>query len=167
LFHDAETIAAYEHTYGGPPYGATLKNWLNYSVSFNLDKIHTPLLMEEMGSGITKEINNFAPPLGLATSYEVFAGLSRLGDPVELYFYPEEGHQPNGPQARWATMQRNVDWYRFWLQDYERADPEDRGQYLRWRKLKAQQDAEHTRGYSDRVEPTEKSPSAHQDAPPR
>jgi hypothetical protein len=64
-------------------------------------------------------------------------------------------------------MQRNVDWYRFWLQGYERADPEDREQYLRWRKLKAQQDAEHTRGYSDRVEPTEKSPSAHQDAPLR
>jgi len=167
LFHDAETIAAYEHTYGGPPYGATLKNWLDYSVSFNLDKIHTPLLMEEMGSGITKEINNFAPPLGLAASYEVFAGLSRLGNPVELYFYPEEGHQPNGPQARWATMQRNVDWYRFWLQGYERADPEDRGQYLRWRKLKAQQDAKDARGYPNRVEPTEKSPSAHQDAPLR
>jgi hypothetical protein len=64
-------------------------------------------------------------------------------------------------------MQRNVDWYRFWLQGYERADPEDRGQYLRWRKLKAQQDAEDARGYPDRVEPTEKSPSAHQDAPPR
>jgi len=167
LSHDAETISAYEHVYGGPPYGATLKDWLDYSVSFNLDKIHTPLLMEEMGSGITNEINNFAPPLELAASYEVFAGLSRLANPVELYFYPKEGHQPNGPQARWATMQRNVDWFRFWLEGYERADPEDRGQYLRWRKFKAQQEAEDVNRHPDRAEPAEKFPPAHRDAPLR
>lgn len=164
LFHDAETITSYEHIYGGPPYGATLKNWLNYSVSFNLDKIHTPLLMEEMGYGITKEINDFAPPLGLAASYEVFTGLSRLGDPVELYFYPKEGHQPESPQARWATMQRNVDWYRFWLQGYERPNPEDSEQYLRWRKMKERQQAEEANGYLDRAEPVEESPPAHQGA---
>jgi hypothetical protein len=165
LSHAAETISGYEHVYGGPPYGATLKNWLDYSVSFNLDKIHTPLLMEEMGNGITNEINDFAPPVGLASSYEVLAGLSRLDRPVELYFYPREDHQPNGPQARWATMQRNVDWYRFWLEGYERGDPEDPGQYPRWRKLKTQQDAQGAIGHPDRAEPAEKSPPARQAAP--
>ena len=164
LSHDAETISGDEHVYGGPPYGATLKNWLDYSVSFNFDKIHTPLLMEEMGSGITNEINNFAPPIELAASYEVFTGLSRLQSPVELYFYPKEGHQPNGPQARWATMQRNVDWYRFWLEGYERGDPEDPGQYARWRKMREQQDSEDAIGHPDRAEPAEISPPAHQDA---
>lgn len=142
LSHDAETISGYEHVYGGPPYGPTLKNWLDYSVSFNIDKIHTPLLMEQMGNGITKEVNDFAPPMELAASYEVFTGLNRLNKPVELYFYPEEGHQPNGPEARWATMQRNVDWYRFWLQGYERPNPEDPYQYKRWEHLRELRDAD-------------------------
>jgi dipeptidyl aminopeptidase/acylaminoacyl peptidase len=31
-----------ENMYGGPPYGKTLKNWQDYSISFNLDKVHTP-----------------------------------------------------------------------------------------------------------------------------
>ncbi len=135
LAHDAGTMKSYDNVYGGPPYGATLKNWLDYSVSFNLDKIRTPLLMEEMGYGISPTVNPLAPPLGLATSYEVFSGLNRLGKPVELYYYPNEGHTPEHPQARLATMQRNLDWYRFWLQGYERQNPDDRSQYARWRMM--------------------------------
>jgi dipeptidyl aminopeptidase/acylaminoacyl peptidase len=164
MYHDAETVSSFEHVYGGPPYGTTLKNWQDYSVSFNLDKIHTPLLMEEMGNRITDEINDSAPPVALAASYEVFAGLSRLGSPVELYFYPKEDHQPNDPQARWATMQRNVDWYRFWLQGYERPDPEDPGQYLRWRRFKVEQNAIDANQDPALGEPMGKSPSAHQGA---
>jgi hypothetical protein len=38
-------------------------------------------------------------------------------------------------------MQRNVDWYRFWLQGYERPNPEDPTQYLRWEKMRVIQDA--------------------------
>jgi len=165
LSHDAETISAYEHVYGGPPYGATLKNWLDYSVSFNIDKIHTPLMMEEMGNGIAKEVNYFAPPIGLAQSYEVFAGLNRLHAPVELYFYPEEDHEPSGPQARWATMQRNVDWFRFWLQGYERPMPEDPEQYHRWKTFKEQQDASDATKYPGKGEPAENPPPAHQGSP--
>ncbi|WP_260740723.1 alpha/beta hydrolase family protein [Tunturiibacter lichenicola] len=49
LLHSDSTIRGWETIYGGPPYGSTLPNWLRYSISFNIDKIHTPLLMEEMG----------------------------------------------------------------------------------------------------------------------
>ncbi len=135
LSHDAGTIKSHDLTYGGPPYGPTLKNWLDYSVSFNLDKIHTPLLMEEMGYGNPYD-NVAAPPMNLAQSFEVFTGLNRLNKPVELYYYPNEDHTPDHPQARLATMQRNLDWYRFWLQGYERSNPEDPNQYVRWRKLR-------------------------------
>jgi hypothetical protein len=129
-------------TYGGPPYGTTLKNWLDYSVSFNLDKIHTPLLMEQMGYGTPYDKVD-APPLSLALSFEVFSGLNRLNKPVELYYYPNESHEPDHPQARLATLQRNLDWYRFWLQGYDRPNPEDPQQYVRWHKLRElQQDDE-------------------------
>jgi hypothetical protein len=95
LSRDAGTMKSYDSTYGGPPYGATMKNWLDYSVSFNLHRIHTPLLMEEMGYGISSTVNPMAPPITLATSSEVFSGLNRLERPVELYFYPNEGHTPS------------------------------------------------------------------------
>jgi dipeptidyl aminopeptidase/acylaminoacyl peptidase len=151
LSPDLGKMKSYDNIYGGPPYGATLKNWLDYSVSFNLDKIHTPLLMEEMGYGISGNVNPMAPPITLASSSEVFSGLNRLHKPVELYFYPNEEHTPEHPQARLATMQRNVDWYRFWLQGYERPDPEDKFQYARWEKMRQVQDLadKHPNGSSD------------------
>ncbi len=135
LAHDRNTLRAQDVMYGGPPYGVTLKNWLDYSISFNLDRIHTPLLMEEMGYGIPYS-HESTPPLNLAMSFEVFTGLHQLGRPVELFYYENEVHQPEHPKARLASLQRNLDWYRFWLQDYERPDPEDPDQYTRWRKMR-------------------------------
>jgi dipeptidyl aminopeptidase/acylaminoacyl peptidase len=140
LARDAGTMKESDGTYGGPPYGKTLKNWIDYSVSFNLDRIRTPLLMEEMGYGIPIPPSSEAQPVALETSSEVFSGLNYLNRPVELYFYPNEGHTPEHPQARLATMQRNVDWYRFWLQGYERPNPEDPSQYTRWEKMRRAQD---------------------------
>lgn len=133
--HTTGSIQGYDAMYSGPPFGSSLKNWLDYSVSFNLDKFHTPLLMEEMGYG-RQYTNRHEPPDTLAMSFEVFAGLNRLNKPVELYYYPNEEHQIDHPKARLATLQRNLDWYRFWLQGYERPNPEDPDQYLRWRHLR-------------------------------
>jgi hypothetical protein len=98
--------------------------------------------MEEMGHGISATVNPQAPPIDLAASYEVFSGLNRLNKPVELYFYPNEGHTPEHPQARLASMQRNVDWFRFWLQGYERPNPEDPDQYKRWENFRELQNAD-------------------------
>ena len=91
--------------------------------------------MEQMGGGKAYD-DPGAPPMGLAESFEVFSGLSRLNKPVELYYYPNEDHTPDRPQARLATMQRNVDWYRFWLKGEERPDPDDAEQYVRWRSFR-------------------------------
>lgn len=138
LLHSNLTLRPYDVMYGGPPYGDTLQNWLDYSISFNLTKMHTPLLMEEMGYGVPYT-SIFAPPLHLAIPYEIFVGLTRLRKPVELYYYPDEDHQPDHPKARLASLQRNVDWYRFWLQGYERPHPSDIDQYVRWRSMRALQ----------------------------
>ena len=139
--HSSSVARGWDSMYGGPPYGITLKNWLDYSISFNLEKIHTPLLMEEMGSGVSAD-NDYAIPRNLVNHYDVFVGLNQLKKPVELYYYPNEEHAPDHPQARLASLQRNVDWYRFWLQGYERPDPEDPNQYTRWKHLRGLQDAE-------------------------
>ena len=133
-WHDSQ-----ESMYDGPPYGRSLQNWTDYSISFNLDKIHTPLLMEVMGYG---DNLSSRPPDNLAVKEELFLGLSDLNKPVELYYYPDEQHQPVHPQARIASLQRNVDWYRFWLQGYERLNPEDSDQYKRWKRLREFRDAD-------------------------
>jgi dipeptidyl aminopeptidase/acylaminoacyl peptidase len=138
LLRRAAVLRGSDTIYGGPPFGATLKNWLDYSISFNVDKIHTPVLMEEIGYGTAYD-DVRAPPLNLAIHWDLFVDLNRLKRPVELYFYPHEVHQPDHPRARLATLQRNLDWYRFWLQGYERPDPEDPDQYVRWRSLREMQ----------------------------
>ena len=125
--------------YGGLPYGSRLKNWTDYSISFNVDRIHTPLLMEEMGYGRLFDRRN-SPPSNIARTFELFTGLNLLHKPVEYYYYPNENHQPDHPQARLANLQRNLDWYRFWLQGYERTNPEDPEQYVRWRAFRREQD---------------------------
>ena len=140
-FHNSPVSSTLETMYGGPPYGKSLKNWLDYSISFNLDKIHTPLLMEANGYGQKDNLPN-RPPDNLAVKEELFLGLSDLNKPVELYYYPDEQHQPVHPQARIASLQRNVDWYRFWLQGYERLNPEDSDQYKRWERLREFRDAD-------------------------
>jgi hypothetical protein len=126
---------AIEQMYGGPPMGDSLANWRRYSISFNLDKVHTPLLMEAMGYGVHDDVES-ATPLNLAIRYEIYNGLRRLEKPVELYYYPNEQHTPEAPKARLASLQRNIDWYRFWLLRREDLDPSKVAQYERWRVLR-------------------------------
>jgi dipeptidyl aminopeptidase/acylaminoacyl peptidase len=130
-----------ETMYGGPPHGKTLPNWQKYSVSFNLEKVRTPLLMEEMGNG-TLDVSEDLVSKNLAAQYETLNGLERLGKPVEMYYYPNEEHQLDHPKARLASLQRNIDWYRFWLQGYDRPNPEDLDQYKRWEHLRELRDVD-------------------------
>jgi dipeptidyl aminopeptidase/acylaminoacyl peptidase len=114
LAHSDWILRGFETMYGGSPYGSARSNWLQYSISFNLDKVHTPLLMEEMGNGVPYSTEK-APPLNLALSFEVFTGLKQQSNPVELYYYQNEPHQVIHPRARLASMQRNLEWYQRWL----------------------------------------------------
>jgi dipeptidyl aminopeptidase/acylaminoacyl peptidase len=141
LAHNEGQLRTHEGLYGGPPYGDTLKTWLKYSISFNLDKFHTPLLTEVMGYG--KEDNEQdRPPYNLAAQDELLVGLSRLHKPVEFYYYPFEQHQPEHPKARVASLHRNVDWFRFWLQDYETSNPEDADEVARWKLMRSNTSAD-------------------------
>lgn len=125
-FLDMGPLLAYEAEMGGPPYGETLTNWLAYAAPFNASQMRAPLLMEYTQ---------------IDAAYELFTLLNRQGKPVELYFYPRGEHPLDTPLERVSSLERNVDWFRFWLQDYERPSPEDPGQYIRWRGLREMQQA--------------------------
>jgi dipeptidyl aminopeptidase/acylaminoacyl peptidase len=122
-----DTMRNAEQQFGGPPYGASWKEWLSYSPAFNAQAAHVPLLMEYCGYGFLSE-----PLHGL----EFFVALNRQEKPVELYFYPQGDHVLDTPAERVASLQRNVDWFRFWMQGIERPGPEDSEQYVRWHALR-------------------------------
>jgi dipeptidyl aminopeptidase/acylaminoacyl peptidase len=126
VMKDAESVM------GGPPYGKTLENWLKYAPAFNASNVRCPLLMEYTGHAHL--------PYGPIGAFELFTALYRQDKPVELYFYPLGDHPLDTPSERVASLQRNVDWFRFWIQGYEGVPPVyDTDQYERWRVLRRQQ----------------------------
>jgi dipeptidyl aminopeptidase/acylaminoacyl peptidase len=132
-----------EAVIGARPFGEGLKQWLKRSPTFNMDKVSTPL---------RSVIHGGAP--GLLYVWEPYAALRYLNKPVDLIAIVSDEHILTNPAARMASQGGAVDWFRFWLQDYEDLSPAKAGQYKRWRalrKLQATQDTERdnaTRGPS-------------------
>jgi hypothetical protein len=62
-----------------------------------------------------------------------YAPLRYLRKPVDLVLLPTNEHVLSNPRMRMASQGGTVDWFRFWLQDYEDRDPAKAEQYERWR----------------------------------
>ena len=114
---------------GGEPFGAGLQQWLKRSPGFNLDKVATPLLVNTEGRGGL-----------LLEMWEPYAGLHYLHKPVDLIILNTDEHTLTNPAVRMASQGGSVDWFRFWLQDYEDPDPAKTEQYKRWRGLRKLQE---------------------------
>lgn len=109
---------------GGRPFGKDLAQWLNSAVSFHLDKVQAPVRLEAIGWDSVLE------------AWELYSSLRQQGKPVDLIYTPDGQHILQKPLERYASQQGNVDWFRFWLQGDEDAEPSKRNQYARWQKLK-------------------------------
>jgi len=59
--------------------------------------------------------------------------------PFEAFSFNDETHMKWQPAHRLAIYHRNLDWFRFWLQDLEDPDPAKADQYARWRELRTLQ----------------------------
>jgi dipeptidyl aminopeptidase/acylaminoacyl peptidase len=111
-----------------PPLGEGLQWWYPIDVAQHVDKIKAPILFN-------------------IPDQEVFANttlLRHLEDghkPFDAYVYPGEYHEKWQPAHRQAIYRRNLDWFRFWLQDYEDPDPAKADQYKRWRDLRKRHDS--------------------------
>lgn len=100
--------------------------WAGMDLSDHLERVEAPILFHmadrEVGSGLRL--------------------IRRLRDaalPVEAYSFPNELHKKSQPAHTSAVYHRNLDWFRFWLQDIEDAEPAKQTQYTRWRRLREQQ----------------------------
>lgn len=60
-----------------------------------------------------------------------------FGVAAETIMYPQTGHNITLPTLQKESAHRNLDWFRFWLQDFEDSAPGWKDQYERWRKLGA------------------------------
>lgn len=125
LLGNAFSRARYEAFMGGPPFGSTLEHWKDFAPALNAEKVRAPVLMEFQ-------------PLETLYGLEMFAALRRNSVPVELFIYPNGGHVFWQPEHRFHSMQRNLDWFRFWLLGVEDTASGREGQFARWRELRSQ-----------------------------
>lgn len=107
--------------YGAPE--ETPERWRVVSPALNAGKIRLPVLFQ-------------MPEMEARRVPELYARLARQGIPTELYAFPDEPHIKVQPRHRLAVYERNLDWFRYWLQDHRDPDPDKAGQYRRWDQLK-------------------------------
>ena len=64
---------------------------------------------------------------------------------ADMYVFVGEPHIKFGPRDKLVVYERNLDWFRFWLQGVERPDPPDADQYRAWPGMAEALVAEQTR----------------------
>lgn len=97
----------------------TPERWAELSPVHQTDRIRAALLMQ-------------MPEQEYLGAVEYFGRLAIMGRPVELYAYPHAPHIKFQPRQRLSASERNLDWFRFWLQDYVDPAQQKAEQYRRW-----------------------------------
>lgn len=100
----------------------TPEQWRAISPVFNLDKIQVPILFQMPEQEYL-----------VALEYTLPLICRHQGD---VYVFPNEPHIKFQPRHKLAAYERNLDWFRFWLQGYEDPIPAKADQYKRWRVMK-------------------------------
>lgn len=115
---------------GGKPIGKGLDSWIKSAPDFRLSELRTPLRLQAI------------TPASLLGEWEIYASLRIQHKPVDLLYLPFGQHVLQNPAELMASEQGDVDWFRFWLQGYERPNPENPDQYKRWEDLRELRDAD-------------------------
>jgi dipeptidyl aminopeptidase/acylaminoacyl peptidase len=111
----------------GPlPLGDGIQKWIEHAPSFSADKIRAPVLFSA------------ADARHLLSMWELYILMREGKKPVELQFIRGGQHNIRKPLEVFAHQEIIVDWFDFWLNQHEDADPSKGEQYQRWRKLRAE-----------------------------
>jgi dipeptidyl aminopeptidase/acylaminoacyl peptidase len=108
------------------PVGRGLQFWKKIDIAENIDEIEAPILMHH----------------ALREAYLAARFMRLMADadkPYDAYVYTNELHQKWQPAHLRSVMERNHDWFRFWLQDVEDPAADKLEQYERWRVLRKKQ----------------------------
>ncbi|MGJ4802902.1 Atxe2 family lasso peptide isopeptidase [Luteimonas sp. SDU82] len=105
----------------GPP-GETPERWKLLSPTFAIDAFRTPSLVQIPEQEYMHGIDYLVPLIRRQR--------------LDLYVFPHEPHQKFQPRHKLAVYERNLDWFRFWLQGIEDDDARKRDQYGVWRSMR-------------------------------
>lgn len=108
---------------GSAPFGKGLEAMLELAPSFSLDRWRAPMLMWSAGEDV----------LDL---WDIYRGLSRVGNPVEFWHFPDGTHDLTKISHRRVAGEMMVDWFDFWLNNRETEKVDKVEQYHRWRELR-------------------------------
>lgn len=111
----------------------TPERWREISPTFRLERIKSPILFQMSEQEFRHAVDYVVPLVGDGRA--------------DAWVFAHAPHQKFQPKHKLAVYERNLDWFRFWLQGYEDPDPEKTQQYRYWRSMrdgplirKAQQD---------------------------
>jgi dipeptidyl aminopeptidase/acylaminoacyl peptidase len=124
LNQSSDAIAQLRALSGGAPNVADLNTWIARNPLYKLPNATAAVRLEANGRGAVLSL------------WETFAVLKNAGRPVDFISFPEGSHVLRKPVERLASQGGNVDWFRFWLQDYEDPSASKAAQYQRWRSLR-------------------------------
>jgi dipeptidyl aminopeptidase/acylaminoacyl peptidase len=130
----------------GPP-EQTAAAWRRVTPVFNVRRIRAPVLFQ-------------LPEQEARKIPELYARLSSAGTPTELFAFPDEAHVKLQPRHRLAVYDRNLDWFRYWLQNVRDPNPSKADQYRRWDLLRQRREANPGRAIARR-QATAPVPPAH------
>jgi dipeptidyl aminopeptidase/acylaminoacyl peptidase len=120
----------YDQMFGGPPEGKSFDAWKAFAPSFNAHRIAAPVLFE----------THTTLPTIAVTHQDFITHASCAGVAIEGVVYFNAPHVLAAPAQRLSSMERNLDWFTFWLLTKEDSDPAKREQYQRWRRLREVQE---------------------------
>lgn len=110
----------------GDPLAGGLEAWVSRSPGFAIDKVMCPVHMEYYGLA------------GVLGAWQWFSSLQLLKKPVDFLWLPRGKHTLVLPWERRASLETNVDWFDYWLNDKIDPDPTKVEQYRRWQELRTQ-----------------------------
>jgi hypothetical protein len=93
------------------------------SPALNAEKLCTPILMQVAESEFR-------------ASLQFYYALKNRGKPAEMIVFTNEMHTLVEPRHKRVNAERNIDWFRFWLQGYEDGASGKVDQYGRWREMR-------------------------------
>lgn len=105
------------------PEGQGAEFWKRVDIAEHVDAIEAPILVHAAAS----------ETYGLL---RLLRHMDDAGKPYDAYIFPGETHLKWQPAHLYAIQNRNLDWFRFWLQNHEDPDPAKADQYSRWHELR-------------------------------
>lgn len=116
-------LAPLEELWGLGAPEETPERWAELSLVYHLERLRTPVLMQSSEQEYVQTLDYAIPLLREKRA--------------DLYVFPHEPHQKFQPRHKLAVYERNLDWFRFWLQGFVDTDARKADQYARWRTMRS------------------------------